>query len=81
MMRLLVLAVCLCVLQATAAAAQTSTPSPTPPAPSATAPPESSSGTIVANPTLAECQAGWNSAMKWSKQQFDQLCAKMRTSK
>jgi Spy/CpxP family protein refolding chaperone len=69
------------VLTACAAAAQAPTPpSSTPPAP----PPESTpkQGTdLVVNPTDAECKSGWNASLKWTKEQFDQLCATMRAAK
>jgi hypothetical protein len=36
---------------------------------------------IVMNPTTEECKKGWEAAMKWSKEQFEQLCAQMRAAK
>ena len=40
-------------------------------------PPSKNDSEIVVNPTIAECNAGWeNSAkLKWSKDQFEQFCA------
>jgi hypothetical protein len=36
---------------------------------------------LVINPTTEECKKGWEAAMKWSKEQFEQLCAQMRAAK
>jgi len=36
---------------------------------------------LVANPTDEECKRGWDAGMKWTKDQFDQLCATMRAAK
>src|SRR5687767_1706714 len=62
-------AVALC---ATASVAQT-TPGQTDP----TLPnPQAKPGvTMVINPTEEECKKGWNSNLKWTKEQFDQFCA------
>lgn len=37
--------------------------------------------TIIINPTHEECALGWNSSLKWSKEQFDDFCHKLNTSK
>jgi hypothetical protein len=37
--------------------------------------------TIIINPTFHECQQGWNSSMKWSKEQFDKFCTMLKASK
>jgi Spy/CpxP family protein refolding chaperone len=68
-------AVALC---ATASVAQT-TPGqtdPTPPNPQA-----KPGATIVINPTEDECQKGWNSSLKWTKEQFDQFCTRLKAAK
>jgi hypothetical protein len=36
---------------------------------------------LVINPTTDECQKGWQEGSKWSKDQFDNFCAQMKTSK
>lgn len=36
---------------------------------------------LVINPTTEECKKGWEATMKWSKEQFEQLCAQMRAAK
>ena len=65
---------------ATTAFAQTSpTPGPTNPVPPN---PQSKSGaTIVINPTEEECKRGWNPGLRWTKEQFDQFCSKLGSSK
>ena len=62
------------------------TPSPQPgpnnPAPPPGGNPQAQPGaTIVINPTVEECRQGWNSSMKWSKEQFDHFCATLQASK
>ena len=37
--------------------------------------------TMVINPTEDECRMGWNQTLKWTKEQFEQFCAKMKASK
>ncbi len=37
--------------------------------------------TIVINPTEQECSKGWSPDMKWTKEQFDDFCGKLRPSK
>jgi hypothetical protein len=61
---------------ASSAAAQTSAPSV--PAPNVQSKPGS---TIVVNPTHEECTRGWTPGLKWSKEQFDDFCQKLGTSK
>jgi hypothetical protein len=77
--RLLVLGVSAALLGgAVAASAQTTSPGPTNPAPS----PQSKPGaTIVVNPTQDECNQGWHAGMKWTKEQFEEFCAKLKASK
>ena len=66
------------VLCATASLAQT-TPGPTNPVPPN---PQAKPGaTMVINPTEDECRSGWNQALKWTKEQFEQFCAQMKASK
>ena len=36
---------------------------------------------IVVNPTESECHSGWNSSLKWSKEQFDQMCSTINKAK
>jgi hypothetical protein len=37
--------------------------------------------TIVVNPTVEQCRHGWTSDLKWTKEQFDAYCARVRSSK
>ena len=39
------------------------------------------SSDLVINPTTEECKKDWEVAMKWTKEQFEQLCAQMRSAK
>lgn len=36
---------------------------------------------LVMNPTTDECKKGWVVALKWTKEQFEQLCAQMQAAK
>lgn len=56
-------------------------PGPTNPAPPPGNPQAQPGATIVINPTVEECRQGWNSSMKWSKEQFDHFCATLQASK
>jgi hypothetical protein len=38
-------------------------------------------GTIVVNPTEAECKAGWRPELRWTQEQFTEHCAKLQASK
>ena len=62
-----------------------STPSPQPGPTNPTTPPNNPQAhpgaTMVINPTVEECRQGWNSAMKWSKEQFDHFCTTLQASK
>lgn len=61
-----------------AASAQTTAPGPTNPAPS----PQSKPGaTIVVNPTQDECDRGWHAGLKWTREQFEEFCTKLKASK
>jgi hypothetical protein len=65
---------------ALAASAQTApTPGPTNPTPPN---PQAQPGaTIVVNPTEQECSKGWSPDMKWTKEQFDDFCGKLKAAK
>jgi hypothetical protein len=56
-------------------------PGPTNPTPPPGNPQAQPGATIVINPTVEECRQGWNSSMKWSKEQFDHFCATLQASK
>jgi len=56
-------------------------PGPNNPAPPPGNPQAQPGATIVINPTIEECRQGWNSSMKWSKEQFDHFCATLQASK
>ena len=60
-------------------------PSPRPGPTNPTSPPANPQAqpgaTIVINPTVEECRRGWNTSMKWSKEQFEQFCATLHASK
>jgi hypothetical protein len=62
-----------------------STPSPQPGPTNPTSPannPQAQPGaTMVINPTVEQCRQGWNSAMKWTKAQFDHFCTTLQASK
>jgi hypothetical protein len=57
------------------------------PAPGPTKPPPTTSplakpgADMVINPTTAQCRAGWNPSLKWTRAEFDAHCAQMKTSK
>lgn len=38
-------------------------------------------GTIVINPTEAECKAGWRPGLRWTQERFAEHCAKLQSSK
>jgi hypothetical protein len=73
-------AVALCVLMSASSSAQ-STPTPGPTNPTPPNPQSKSGATIVINPTTEECRRGWDASMKWTKEQFDQFCARLGASK
>ena len=56
-------------------------PSPGPTNPVPPAPQAKPGADLVINPTTDECQRGWDQSMKWSKEQFDGLCAQMKAAK
>jgi hypothetical protein len=57
-------------------------PGPTnPTAPSSSNPQAQPGATIVINPTIEECRQGWNSSMKWTKEQFEHFCTTLQSSK
>ena len=49
---------------------------PTPPNPQA-----KPGATMVINPTEDECQKGWNSTLKWTQEQFEQFCTRLKAAK
>jgi hypothetical protein len=51
------------------------------PPPSTTNPQSKPGGTIVANPTEDERKRGWNAGMRWTREQFQEFCAKLNASK
>lgn len=68
-------------LGAAAALAQTS-PTPGPNRPEQSSSPLSKPGTdMVINPTEEECRAAWNPRLKWTREQFENYCAQMRSAK
>jgi hypothetical protein len=63
------------------ALAQTSpTPGPTNPAPQPN-PLTKPGSDLVINPTEEECKKGWRPDTKWTKQQFEEFCTQLKTSK
>jgi hypothetical protein len=38
-------------------------------------------GTIVINPTEAECKEGWRPGLRWTQEQFAEHCAQLQSSK
>ena len=42
---------------------------------------EKSEKTIVINPTDEQCKKGWSDDLKWSKDEFEAFCTRLRTSK
>jgi hypothetical protein len=38
-------------------------------------------GTIVVNPTEAECKRGWSADLRWTEEQFRSFCERLETSK
>jgi hypothetical protein len=35
----------------------------------------------VINPTTEECRNGWDPTLRWTKEQFEEFCAKMKAAK
>ena len=61
--------------------AQTSpTPGPTNPNP-APSPLAKPGADLVINPTTEECEKGWRTDLKWTREQFEAFCVQMKTSK
>ena len=62
-------------------------PAPGTPGPMNPTPPQTSnvqshpSATIVINPTVDECNAGWSPSLRWTAEQFDLFCGQLRSSK
>jgi hypothetical protein len=61
--------------------AQTSpTPGPTRPEP-APGPMAKTDQDIVVNSTLGQCRVGWNPTLRWTRDEFDAHCGKMKAAK
>jgi hypothetical protein len=61
--------------------AQTS-PAPGPTIPQPPDQPLAQSGRdLVVNPTMEECQKGWDPRSRWTREQFTQFCAKLKAAK
>jgi hypothetical protein len=56
-------------------------PGPTNPGVLSNNPQAQPGATIVVNPTTEECRQGWNSSMKWTKEQFEHFCTTLQSSK
>ena len=52
-----------------------------PPARSSENPQTKQGGTIVVNPTEAECKRGWSGDLRWTHEQFQEFCEKLNASK
>jgi hypothetical protein len=86
----LLLAGALVMATATSVAAQSEVPRPAPGNPSSAEPKPGEikpmpanpgASDLVINPTTAECERGWMSGMKWSQEEFAQMCAVMKSAK
>src|SRR5262249_30286255 len=64
---------------AVAATGQSSPPGPT--VPEKPLPVPKPGEDLVINPTIEECKVGWRPGLRWTKAQFEQLCAQLRISK
>ncbi len=60
--------------------AQTSRPGPTNPAPQPNALTKPDSDLAI-NPTEQECEKGWHSELKWTREQFENFCGQMKSSR
>jgi len=56
-------------------------PTPGPTNPNQPNPQAQPGATIVINPTERECEKGWSPDLKWTKEQFDDFCGKLKASK
>lgn len=56
------------------------TPGPTNPAPVPN-PLAKPGADLVINPTTEECDKGWRPGLKWTREQFQQFCTQLKTSK
>ena len=52
-----------------------------PPVQPGTNPQTKPGGTIVVNPTEEECKRGWSAGMRWTREQFQEFCARLGSSK
>jgi hypothetical protein len=77
---LLAIASIMTIAIATSTVAQ-NTPAPGPANPVQPNPQAQPGATIVLNPTMEECRRGWDASMKWTREQYDDFCAKLRASK
>jgi hypothetical protein len=73
-------AVALCLAATGTSLAQTS-PSPGPTVPPKSLPVPKGGESMVINPTVEECRAGWRKELKWSKAEFDKFCTQLEVSK
>lgn len=82
-MQPMLLAMTLLLATTIAGAAQSPTPAPTPGPTNPVQPnPQAQPGaTIVINPTIDECQRGWNPGLRWTQEQFREFCTKLGASK
>ena len=62
------------------ASAQTA-PAPGPTNPTQPNPQAQPGATIVINPTEQECIKGWSPDLKWTKEQFEDFCGKLKAAK
>jgi hypothetical protein len=63
-----------------AAMAQTATPGPTNPGQPSN-PSAKGNKDLVINPTEEECRKGWHSGLRWTKEEFDNFCGQLKSSK
>lgn len=70
-----------CILAGAPAIAQTNAPTPGPTHPAPPNPMTQPGATIRINPTKEQCEQGWNPTTRWTKQQFQEFCTRLRTSK
>jgi hypothetical protein len=79
-MRPLALSLVLAAGLAPLAYGQTTSPGPTNPSPQPN-PSAKPNSDLVINPTVEECEKGWHSEPRWTKEQFENFCGKMKASK
>ena len=69
------------VLGATNVAPSQTAPTPGPTNPTQPNPQAQPGATIVINPTEQECSKGWSPDLKWTKEQFEDFCGKLKAAK